>query len=217
MAAQRDATRQVGLWGASASALLSLAYIVAQLFEWLGMLGSAGGPNASSTPFGIAVLLVPSLLLGPAFIVTLSALCLAVPRERRAFAVAGLALGTIYAALTALVYSVQLTFVAPRLAAGDVEEIALLLFVPYESFLFAVDLWGYSLMSAATLIAAFAVPDRPARIALIVNGAVLPFLALQMFFPLLIWPASAWAVTFPAGMLLLVRYFRRQPVTPPAS
>lgn len=217
MAAPLDASRRVGIWAAGAAALLSLAYIVAQVFEWLGMLGSAGGPNASSTPFGIAVLLLPSLLLGPAFVVTLSALCLAVPRERRAFAVAGLALGTVYAALTALVYSVQLTFVAPRLAAGDVEEIGLLLFVPYESFLFAVDLWGYSLMSAATLIAAFAVPDRPARITLIANGAVLPFLALQMFFPVLIWPASAWAITFPVSMVLLVRFFRSGATTPPAG
>lgn len=201
--------RRVGAWGAGCAAFLSLAYIVAQLFEWSGLLGSAGGPNSASTPLGLAVLLLPSLLLGPAFVVALAALCLTAPRERRVFALAGLSLGIVYAALTGLVYSIQLLFVGPRLAAGETADIALLLFVPYRSFLFAVDLWGYSLMSAATLFAAFAVTDRWTRIALVANGALMPFLALQMLVPALIWPASVWAVTFPAAMLLLVRVFRR--------
>nr|WP_166174899.1 hypothetical protein [Altererythrobacter segetis] len=207
--------RQVGIWAASSAAFFSIAYIVAQLFEWAGMLGSAGGPNSASTPFGIAVLLVPSLLLGPAFVVTMAALYAVAPRERKVFALAGLALAIMYATLTGLVYFVQLTFVAPRLAAGDTQDIALLLFVPYKSFLFAIDLFGYSLMSAATLFAAFGLPQarsaRAAKAAMIANGAVLPFLALQMLVPSLIWPASAWAVTFPASAILLWRVFRELP------
>lgn len=210
------ATRRTGIWAGSITALLALAYIVAQFFEWTGLLGSAGGPNAQSTAFGIYLLLTPSLLLGPAFVVTMAALHMAAPPSCRVFTLAGLAFAAIYATLTGLVYIVQLEFVAPRIASGNTSDIGLLLFVPYQSFLFAVDLYGYSLMSAATLIAAFGLPHvpaaRPARLAMIGNGALLPFLLFQMFVPQLIWIAALWAITFPLAMVLLVAIFRQLPV-----
>jgi hypothetical protein len=209
------AARSVGIWSAYAAFTLSLAYVIAQLLEWAGWLGSAGGPNSASSATGLAILLTPSLLLGPAFVVMMAALHAVASEARKVFTLAGLAFATMYATLTGLVYFVQLTFVGPRLAAGDTADIGLLLFVPYRSFLFAVDLFGYSLMSAATLIAAFGLPQVPqmraAKAAMIANGAILPFLALQMFWPALIWPAAAWAVTFPTMALLLARLFRRLP------
>jgi hypothetical protein len=58
--------------------------------------------------------------------------------------------------LISLVYFVQLTLVAPRMARGEVGGIELLVFVPFNSFLYAVDLLGYSFMSMATLFVAFA-------------------------------------------------------------
>lgn len=205
-------TRRIGMAAALASLACSLAYIVAQLFEWAGLLGSLGGPNAASSPLGIAWLLSPSLLLGPAFVVLMAALHAAAPADRKASALAGLAFAIIYATLTGLVYFVQLTFVAPRLAAGATEGIELLLFVPYQSFLFAIDLFGYSMMSAATLATAFGLPpgrySRAARMAMIANGAILPFLALQMAVPALIWPASAWGITFPLAMALVFAMLR---------
>jgi hypothetical protein len=209
------AARTVGIWAASLALALSLTYIVAQLFEWAGLLGSAGGPNASSTAAGVAILLTPSLLLGPAFVVTTAALHAVAPNDRKVFTLSGLAFAAMYATLTGLVYFVQLTFVGPRLAAGDTAGIELLLFTPYESFLFAVDLFGYSLMSAATLIAAFGLPRTPAarwaKAAMIANGAILPFLAFQMFVPGLIWVAAAWAITFPASAVALIRLFQSLP------
>lgn len=205
-------TRQVGIWSAAAALFFSLAYVAAQIFEWAGLLGSAGGPNASSTALGIAVLLTPSLLLGPSFVVMMASLHSAAPDERKVFSLAGLALASSYATLTGLVYFVQLTFVGPRLAAGDTAGIELLLFVPYRSFLFAIDLFGYSLMCAATLLAAFALPASPlhgrTRASLIANGAITPFLAFQMFVPALIWPAALWAVTFPLSAALVMQMFR---------
>ena len=211
-----SASRTTGIIAAGCSLGLSLAYILAQFCEWLGLLGSAGGPNAASSPLGIYLLLTPSLLLGPAFVVTAAALHAAAPEDRKVFTLAGLAFAAMYATLTGLVYFVQLTFVAPRLAAGDTAGIELLRFVPYKSFLFAIDLYGYSLMSAATLASAFGLPRTPAARAagwaMIANGAILPFLAFQMFVPQFIWPAAAWAVTFPLAMALVVRLFRQLPV-----
>ena len=63
-------------------------------------------------------------------------------------------LATAYTVTDQLVYFVQLTFVAPRIAHGQIAEIDVLLFRPVDSFLYAVDLLGYSFMSVATQFAA---------------------------------------------------------------
>lgn len=213
---QSTHTRAVGMAAALSAGVFAIAYDIAQVFEWLGLLGSSGGPNATSTAGGIALLLIPSLLLGPAHVAMLAALHLALSPERKVYSLVALALATIYAALTGLVYFVQITFVAPRLAAGSMEGIELLRFVPYQSFLFAIDLWGYSLMCASALFAGLALDpgraNRFARIALLATGALVPALALQMQVPQLIWIGALWAVTYPAAALALWGYFRRLPV-----
>lgn len=209
MPEDRSSTGAVGFWAAVLTAFFSIAYVTAQLFEWAGLLGSGGGPNSASTPIGLAVLLVPSLLLGPVFVVMVAALHQAAPPERRVFTLAAVAFAAIYATLNCAIYFGQLTFVAPRLAKGDVADIQGLLFVPYKSFLFAVDLLGYSFMSLSTLFAAFGLgrSQRMAKAALIANGLLLPALALQMYFPWLIWIGSLWAVTFPLAAILVARFF----------
>lgn len=211
-----SSTKRLGYWSAVCASLFSLAYIGGQLLEWAGILGSAGGPESTSTPVGLALLLTPSFLLGSAFMVLMAAVHAAAPAGEKAWSGAGLAFATAYATLTGLVYFTQLTLVAPRLVSGDTAGIEYLIFVPYKSFLFAVDLLGYSFMSLATLFAAFAVPGsgpvaRWARRAMIANGFVTPFLIFQMYLPVLIWPASVWAVTFPASTILLARLFRSMP------
>lgn len=219
MAGVNVATKTIGFWSAGACAVLSLAYILAQLLEWQGLLGSAGGPGSASTPFGLAILLTPSLLLGSAFLVMMSALHQISDADRRIYSQVALAFAIVYATLISLVYFVQLTLVGPRIAAGDTEGIEVLLFVPYRSFLFAVDLLGYSMMSVSTLFGAFALPaTRASRITkafMLLNGALLPFLALQMFFPGLIYIAALWAVTFPCAAFGLAVMFRR--IAPVAS
>lgn len=197
---------------AIACAILSIFYVVAQLFEWLGLLGSDGGPSATSTALGLALLLTPSLLLGSAFLILMAALHQATAPELRVWSQVALAFATVYATLISLVYFTQLTFVGPRLAAGDGAGIEPFLFIPYRSFLFAVDLLGYSMMSLATLFAAFALPEpraRAARYAMIANGLIAPFLAFQMYWPSLIWGGALWALTFPTAMIALARLMRR--------
>lgn len=208
-----DGAARTGFWAAIACFAFSVAYTLLQLLEWAGLLGSAGGPGSSSTPLGIALLLTPSLLLGPSFVVMLAALHQLAPDERKVFTLAGLCFAAIYATLTGLVYFVQLTFVGPRIASGDTGDIGLLLFVPYGSFLFAVDLLGYSFMSLAALFAAFGLLAvagvRSTRLALMFTGLLLPFLALQMFFPWMIWLGALWGIAFPVAVLLLALLFRR--------
>ncbi len=135
--------------------------------------------------------------------------------EKRIWSRAAFGFATAYATLISTVYFVQLTLVAPRIAQGRTSGIEVLLFVPFDSFLYAVDILGYSFMSAATLLAApvFSGGDirRVARCFLTANGLLIPFLALQMYFHSLIWIAALWAVTFPASTLALALLFRRAP------
>jgi hypothetical protein len=83
-----------------------------------------------------------------------------------------------------------------------------------------VDILGYSFMSLATLFAAGVFTggglERVARLFLIANGALVPFIALQMYFHPLIWIAALWAVTFPGATATLAILFHRMPVRSPA-
>lgn len=209
-------TRVVGFWAAVASTVFSLSYVVGQLAEWGGWLGSAGGPESSSTPLGIFVLLTPSLLLGVAFLVLLVSVHQVAPPERKVWSQAALAFGTVYAVLISMNYFVQLTLVGPRMMEGRTEGIEMFLFVPFDSFLYAVDILGYSFMSVAAL---FAVPvfergglEGMARLFLLGTGLVLPFLVGQMYVHALIWPAVLWAVAFPAATWTLALLFHRDAV-----
>lgn len=127
----------VGFWAAVLSALFSLLYIVFQLAEWAGLLGSGGGPESASTPLGSALLLTPSVLLAPAFVVLMIGVRHLVSESRQIWAQAGVAFATVYATLIGIVYYVQLTLVMPRMLQGRTEGIEVLLFTPFDSFLYS--------------------------------------------------------------------------------
>lgn len=137
-----------------------------------------------------------------------------VPESRQIWAQAGVAFATVYATLIGIVYYVQLTLVMPRMLEGRTEDIEVLLFRPFDSFLYSVDLLGYSSMSLATLFAAFGLigvaSTRTARLFLLANGLLLPFLLFQIYVPSLIWIAALWAVTFPGKAIALAVVFRRR-------
>lgn len=211
--------RVVGFWSAILATVFSVTYVVAQLAEWAGLMGSGGGAENASTPFGLVVLLTPSLFLGPSFLLLMISLHQAAPPDRKIWSHAAVAFATIYTVLISINYYVQLTWVAPRLAAGRTEGMEMFLFTPFDSFLYAVDILGYSFMSLATLFAAGVVTgrgvERVARAFLIANGALLPFIALQMYAHWMIWIAALWAVTFPGATWSLALVFRR--ATPVAA
>jgi hypothetical protein len=206
-------TRALGFWSAVAATVFSVAYDLGQIAEWLGLLGSAGGPSSSSTPLGLAILLTPSLLLGSSFLLLLVAIHQVADPDRKAWSQAALAFGTIYTALISINYYVQLAWVAPRLAGNRTEGLGPFLFVPFDSFLYAVDILGYGFMSVATLLAARVFTgrglERKIRWFLTANGLLLPFLLFQMYVHALIWIAALWAVTFPASTWALAMLFHR--------
>jgi len=211
-------TKALGFWSATLSTVFSICYIVGQLAEWLGWLGSQGGPESSSTALGIIILLTPSFFLGSAFLILMVCVHqLAIP-HRKVWSHAAIAFATAYAVLTGLVYYVQLTLVLPRLLKGQTEGIEAFQFVPFDSFFYSADLLGYSFMSVATLFAAQVFVgsgmERKARWFLTANGLLLPFLALQIYYHPLIWIAALWLVTFPGATWTLALIFRKIDLLP---
>jgi hypothetical protein len=213
--------KTAGFWSALLTTLFSITYDLAQIAEWFGWLGSEGGPESASTPLGLIILLTPSLLLGSAFLIlTVSIHQLSSP-DRRIFSHAAVAFATAYAVMISINYYVQLTLVAPRIAAGRVEGIEPFLFEPFDSFLYSVDILGYSFMSVATLFAAGVFTgrglERTVRLFLLANGLLIPFIALQMYWHWMIWIAALWAVTFPGSTWSLAVLFRRTGTTTASS
>lgn len=130
---------ELGFWSAVFASLLSIVYVVAQVTEWLGLLGSAGGPESASTPFGLIVLLTPSLLLGVAFAVLMVCVHYYAPDDRKVWSHVALVFATVYTVLISINYYVQLTFVVPHLLRGDATGVRVqpFLFVPFDSFLYS--------------------------------------------------------------------------------
>ena len=203
----------LGFWSAVLCTVFSLTYVVAQLGEWAGLFGSAGGPHSKSTAFGLVVLLTPSLLLGITFVALMVSVHYVAESPKRIWSHIAVAFASMYATLISIVYYVQLAFVIPRVARGDAAEIQLLIFQPFDSFLYAIDVYGYSLMSLSMLFAApvfgYQGIERWIRLALVANGCLIPFLALQMYWPPLIWGGALWGLTFPVATWLLAIRFRR--------
>jgi hypothetical protein len=206
-------TKAVGFWSAVLATLFSITYDIGQIAEWMGLMGSGGGAENASTPLGLVVLLTPSLFLGSAFLVLIISVHHLSSPERKIWSHAAIAFATIYAALISINYYVQLTLVTPRIVAGRIEGIEQFLFTPFDSFLYSVDILGYSFMSLATLFAARVFTgggiERVARIFLTANGLLIPFIALQIYVHWLIWIAALWAVTFPGSTWTLALIFRR--------
>ena len=205
--------QSVGFWSAVLATACSLLHVIGQIGEWLGWLGSQGGPNSSSTVTGLVILLTPSLFLGSAFLILIVSIHQITPIHKKIWSQLAVVFATAYTVLISTVYFVQLTLVAPRIAQGRIDGIEMFLFVPFDSYLYAVDLLGYSFMSLATLFASRVFVGggllKVIRLFLTANGFLIPFLVLQMYYHPLLWIASLWAVTFPVSTWALAIFFRK--------
>ena len=210
-------TKAVGFWSALLATVFSIIYVLGQIAEWIGLMGSGGGAENASTPLGLIVLLTPSLFLGSSFLVLVVSIHYLSAPDRKIWSHAAVAFATAYTVLISINYFVQLTWIVPRLTAGRTQGIEPFLFAPFDSFLYSVDILGYSFMSMATLFAAMVFNgrglERVVRMFLIANGILLPFIALQMYVHWLIWIAALWAVTFPGSTWSLAILFRRTGAT----
>lgn len=205
--------RKLGYWSGILTTLFSLLYIIGQLAEWFGWLGSAGGPESSSTSLGIIVLLIPSLLLAPSFALLMLSVHYYAPQDKKIWSHAGILFAAVYTVMVCINYYVQLTLILPHMLKNDLEPVRPFLFTPFDSFSYSIDVLGYSFMSLTTLFAAFVFAGkglhRTIRVFMIANGLLIPFLALQIYYHPLIWFAAAWAITFPGVSISLTKLFKK--------
>lgn len=205
--------KSLGYWSAMLATLFSILYVIGQLAEWLDLFNSGGGPENASTPLGLVVLMLPSLFLGITFPVMMVCVHYFVPGRRKLFSHLGILFAAIYSVLICMNYFIQLTLVVPHLVTGETASIQFLLFKPFDSFLYSVDILGYSFMSLSTLFAAFAFGnhgrEKTVRFFMIANGVLIPFLALQNYYHFLIWGGALWAITFPGTTIALAILFRK--------
>lgn len=211
----RTTVYKLGFWSAVLASVFSVAYVIGQIAEWFGLMGSGGGPENDSTWYGLVVLLVPSLFLGISFVAMMGSVHGQSPTDRRIWSQTGLTFAIMYGTLICMNYFVQLTLVVPALYRGDVSDnVRPFLFNVFNSFTYSVDLLGYSFMSLSALFAAFVFMgpglEKTVRWFLIANGLIIPFIALQTFYHPLIWGASLWAVTLPGATISLAALFKKK-------
>ncbi|HEY8335363.1 MAG TPA: hypothetical protein VIQ05_16340 [Tardiphaga sp.] len=192
-----------GMWAASAALVASVAYGIPQLLQVAGVLVD---------PWDRILIFAPSLALAPAFVLTMVAVHGTAPAEQQTCSLAALAFAIMYGVMACIVYVTQLGVVIPHDLRGDGARYALLACCGQNQLMTGIDLIGYTLMSLSLLFAAplFAGRHRILRLWLLANGALAPFLILQLAWPSLIYVGALWLVTFPMAMLLLARWFAGQ-------
>jgi hypothetical protein len=100
--------KALGFWSAVLATVFSITYDIGQITEWLGWLGSQGGPESASTPLGFVVLLTPSLFLGSSFLVLIVSIHELAAPDRRIWSRIAIVFATAYAVLISLNYYVLL-------------------------------------------------------------------------------------------------------------
>ena len=195
-------TSKFGCLAATGALVASVAYGIPQLLQVAGVL---------TGPWDRILIFAPSLALAPAFVLTMVAVHATASRAKQIWSLAALALAIMYGVLVSIVYVTQLGVVIPHELRGDGDLYKLLACCSAGQFMTGIDLLGYTLMSLSTLLAApvfdGAGPQR-VRFWLLANGALAPFLLMQLAYPKLIFIGALWLVTFPLAMLFLALFFR---------
>ncbi len=199
------AVYQLGFWAAVLSFIFGIGFTIAAIAQLFGI---------PREPWQMVTLMTPSLFLALSFVVLMVCIYIYAPEDRRVWALAGVAFAVIYAALNATVYFVELTVVLPHILDGEAQAVALLVFTPFDSPMYAVDVFGYGIMAFSTLLI---VPvfsrgklERSIRWALFANGTLGSLIPLQMIFPVFLYLGGyPWSITFPLSTILLAVLFKR--------
>ena len=203
---------RVGFWAAILTATCALGWVVAVTL--------ASAFNIPAGQWGLVTQFAPSLFLALAYVALMVAIRERTPVERRIWPSIAVPIATIYATLNATVYFVELTLVTPRKLSGDLGNLG---FLDMKSglYLFAVDVFGYALMSLAAAFAAPAFAGSRSRLERWIFWLLLanwPFAAvgpLVMMFTsqgvslMILW-AAIWTLLIPVPAILLAVVFRSE-------
>lgn len=194
---------KVGYWAAFGTLVFSITYAIPQVVLGIEM--------PETLPW-LWIILLPSLLLAPAFLIQMVAVHHRTPAHLRIWTHVAVVFATAYFVFVSSVYFINLTVVAPRMAAGDLGELEVLRYAP-RTFMTGIDALGYASMSLATLFAAQAFDsgkrERWIKRLFVINGALAPIILATQVWPRLAYAATPWLVAVPGSSLLLVLLFRQ--------
>lgn len=208
MTATMKAIGEVGYWSGLAAFAATVAYVVVQLLQIVGLL---------RFPFDEILIYGTSLCIVIPFILEMLSLHYLTQDDKRFWTHAALIFTTIYAVFVTANYVVQLATVIPSKLKGASEAIRILEQTPHSLF-WNYDAIGYISMGLATLVAIPALSstgfERWVRWSFIAHALVTPLIAIVYFYPTfsqsLLFLGFPWAITAPLFMLLLAILLRRK-------
>ena len=216
---------RLGFWSAVGAAAFSLAFGVSivlslLIFPQIPWTGNIRAFAATYNPTQMALSVVPSILLAPAFLGVAVAVHYLTPAAKRPLTLLSVAIATLYVATVGINYFLQLTAVRVNLTAGTTEAMALFAMANPRSIFWALEILGYFWQGvAALLMATYFVGKGLERwtrwmlVAVFPTGAVGVVVALggMLSFtnPVFMAGGGAWEVVFPAAMILSAVSFRR--------
>lgn len=194
----------IGFWSALASTVFAVIYIIPQLIIGIEM------PDSMLT---LVLILTPSLLLAPSFLIMMTALHYFAPDEKKIWSHIGTLFAVAYMVFVSIVYFTVLTVTMPYMLRGEVGEVEILKYVP-KSFMTGIDALGYTSMSLATFFAAFVFGKSKLEVWIkrffIANGIISPIILLTQIYPMIAYAGALWIITMPASSLLVMLLFRKR-------
>jgi hypothetical protein len=210
--ARNRVVKQVGFWAAILTAVFALGWEVAETV--------ASGFNVPVGAWAGVGRFAPSLFLALAYIALLVAIREWATSDRRIWASLAVQFATLYAALNATAYFVQLTLIIPHQLRGDLGALAPFV-LQSGRYLFAVDVFGYTLMSLAAACVAPVFAGARSRLErwifwlLLANGLFAVAGPVVMMFTsqgvslMILW-AAIWTLLIPVPSILLAALFWRE-------
>lgn len=193
---------QLGYWSAVAAAITGVIFSISAILD--NFLFPLPFPIDQIGLYG------SSLLIAPAFVLVMVCVHYYAAPEKRVWSHAGIAFAVMYAVMVSISYISQLAVVAPHIARGELDKVAIIA-LQDGSFMQWIDTLGYSFMGLSTLVAAPVFTggriQKWIRGFFIVNGILAPFYLLAIPYPIFLVFGIWWMVVVPGAMILLAIVF----------
>lgn len=196
--------RKIISFGKRSSAIASIIALV------YGILQILFGLQVIPHPGNLYWFFMPTLMLAPVFLIVMVCLDLVAKEKSRIWTTVAWVLATINCTMVFMIYAFQsarLSSLRFKWETGDFEARVF----GQHTALVIVELTGYFLISAATLICAFAFRNRNPRWFfrnVLINALPLPALVIWYIYPQFYYLSFLWLVTLPIATFQATRIFQ---------
>jgi len=208
---------RLGFWSASATAVLVLLVDVGMIVSAIFLpMNSITDMAAYASSFSSLQMLpfIPSLMLGPTFVIMMLCINFWAPQEKKILSQLGFSFAVICAAILSIHYYIQLTVVQQGILNNELSGLWQFAAPNPHSFFWMFAALGYGFMGIALL---FVTPvfseksDRALKWLFVINGIIgIAFLASNALgvFPIDILASILWGILFLISSLLLAKKYK---------